>query len=190
MLEYEKKIMISENEYRDIIDMIGKKITVSTQSNYYFDTTDNLMNKRGITFRIRSKDGKYIATIKNHNCDNVDCSIEENISERTEFDPKSFDAFGLQYKGVLLTERIVIFKDLNCEMVLDRNVYLGHVDFELEVEYSNGNEAKAMLLLNSIAETLVVMEKLDNVNSFLKRINANEYKSRRFFARLEGKSEC
>lgn len=188
MLEYEKKIMISESEYKTIVDILSKKIVVETQSNYYFDTEDNLMNSKGITYRVRSKNGKYIATVKNHNLENNDCSFEENISENTEFDSNIFDAFGVSYKGVLITERIVVFKDANCEMVLDRNVYLGYVDFELEVEYCADKEEEAGFLLKSLADTLVVIGKIKDANAFLQRVNKGESKSKRFFSRLQNEN--
>ena len=58
VLEYEKKIMLTADEYFSILLLVCRDVPVQTQTNYYFDNDDLSMNKKGITCRIRPKDGK------------------------------------------------------------------------------------------------------------------------------------
>ena len=186
MLEYEKKIMLTANEYHTLaMSNRCKNIPKQLQTNYYFDDDDFSMNKKGITCRIRYKNGKYKACIKNHNTNHCDCSMELNLPEDVKFDPHFFKTLGLQGQGELVTERIIIYKYAMCEVVLDRNIYLGHTDFELEVEYCQEGEPKAEKLIKSIAEYLTVARHSEESESFLKRIGQGKSKSQRFFERKQ-----
>ncbi len=185
MLEYEKKIMLTADEYLSILITICKYVPIETQTNYYFDNDDLSMNEEGITCRIRAKDGKYKATVKNHNTEHSDCSIEVDLVEKTEFDPQIFNVLGLHHQGELITERVVMYKDSACEMVLDRNVYLGHTDFELEVEYSKESECRAQTLIQNIGECLVAAGQLTGIDEFIARVGQGGSKSQRFFERLK-----
>ena len=187
MLEYEKKIMLTADEYLSILMLMCKYAPIETQTNYYFDNDDLSMNEKGITCRIRAKDGKYKATIKNHNAEQLECSIEVDLVEKTEFDPQIFNALGLYHQGDLVTDRVVIHKDSTCEMVLDRNVYLGHTDFELEVEYNKESERRAQTLIENIGECLVATEQLTGIDEFIARIGQGKSKSQRFFEHLKNK---
>lgn len=186
MLEYEKKIMLTEDEYLAIVKLLCKDLPVKTQTNYYFDTDNLDMNSNGITCRIREKDGRYKATIKSHCAERPDCSVEEDLSEKTEFDPSSFTGFGLCYQGELVTDRIVVQKDSDCELVIDCNTYLGHKDFELEIEYREESEHMAQALLESVAEILIAVKLLNDGQAFIDRAKQSKSKSHRFF---EGKAE-
>ena len=186
MLEYEKKIMLTANEYYTLaMTSRCRNMPKQLQTNYYFDDNDFTMNKKGITCRIRHKNGKYTACVKNHNTNHSDCSMELNLSEDVKFDPQFFKTIGLYCQGELVTERIVIYKDSTCEIMLDRNIYLGHTDFELEVEYCKDSEQKAQKLIKSIAEYLTVARHSEESESFLKRIGQGKSKSQRFFERKQ-----
>lgn len=184
MLEYEKKIMLTADEYLSISMHMCKHLPRQTQTNYYFDNDNLSMNEKGITCRIRAKDGKYKATIKNHNAGQPDCSVEVDLVEKTEFDPQIFNAFGLRHQGELITDRVVMQKDSTCEMVLDRNVYLGYTDFELEVEYCKESEYRAQTLIENIAECLVATEQITEIDELIARVGQGKSKSQRFFERL------
>ena len=181
MLEYEKKIMLRSEEYLAIILMMCKNAHVEIQTNYYFDTDDLSMDSKGITCRIREKDGKYRATIKNHKTEHPDCNMEENLSEKTKFDPQIFNAFGLKQQGKMVTQRIVVDNNSFYKMVLDRNTYLGHTDFELEIEYRKETEYEVNTLLEWLAKELVLVRALADENEFLGRIGQGKSKSQRFF---------
>lgn len=185
MFEYEKKIMLTADEYLSMMMLICKYAAIQTQTNYYFDNDNLSMNQKGITCRIRAKDGKYKATVKNHNAEHSDRSIEVDLVEKSEFDPQIFNVFGLHYQGELVTERVVLHKDSYCKMVLDRNLYLGDEDYELEVEYIEEAEEKAQDLIDDIAEFLVKTQHLTEAYELSARIGKGTCKSERFFRKLK-----
>ena len=187
MLEFEKKIMLTAEEYNAISLMRKNDNLPKIQTNYYFDTDDLSMNKKGITCRIRGENGKFVATIKNHNRKHPDCSIEDDLVENKEFDRKIFDTLGLRYQGELVTRRVMIHKDSDCEIVIDKNTYGGVTDFELEIEYCEGREKVAQSLLEDIAKELVFAGLLTNKDEFLHRVGLCKSKSQRFFDRLKNK---
>lgn len=184
MLEFEKKIMLTEQEYRSISMVMCKFDLRETQINYYFDDSEFSMDKKGITCRIREKDGIYKATVKKHDFKFPECSMEVDFSENTEFEPLIFNVLGLQYKGKLATERIIMYDDTECKMVLDKNEYLGTVDFELEVEYKKEYQRRAQVLIENIAECLASLGHSINANEFLSRAERSKSKSQRFIKRL------
>ena len=184
MLEREKKIMLSEQEY-NILVAKNNNVPVTTQRNYYFDTDDLMFNRKGITCRIREINGKYLSTVKNHSMHDGHVSLEENLQQSKEFNPQLFHALGLYEQGVLITNRRILYKDYSCEIALDRNSYLGHTDFEIEVEYAQGCESKAIYLLNNIAEELLFWHLIKDRYEFMKRVSNGRAKSKseRFFER-------
>ena len=183
MLEYEKKILLTAKEYETIVSKFCKQLQSKQQINYYFDTDDLDMNKKGITCRIRLKDGVYTTTVKRHDFKDQDCSFEEVISEKTEFDAEYFKKLNLKLQGKLITERTILYKDSFCEAVIDRNTYLEQTDFELEIEYSKKHKEKAFMFLTDVARTLEANKILSNVEEFLNRVGQNKSKSQRFFER-------
>ena len=180
MLEREKKIMLNEKEY-NILSAKYNSVPIITQKNYYFDTDDLSLNKKGITCRIRAKNGTYISTIKNHNMFDGEVSLEENFGESKEFDARVFYALGLRNQGMLVTNRRILYKDFSCEISMDKNTYLGHSDFELEAEYAEGCESKAIYLLNNLSDILIFWHVLNNKYEFLLRAKEGKSKSERFF---------
>ncbi len=154
MFEFEKKLMLTENQYKCIREALGKNKELIIQKNHYFDTPDYAMSKKGVTYRIRFKNGVYEATIKNHMTTKKDCSIEETISRKEYFDMDEFLFMKLCYHGDLITERLILYKDSDFEIVLDRNTYLGITDYELEIEYAETYSEEANLLLKEIIELL------------------------------------
>ena len=180
MLEYEKKVLLTSDEYAVLAEQC-RDMAVESQTNYYFDTADLDMNRKGITCRVRAKNGKYKTTIKNHNTGSLSCSVEEDIYEGSERNFKAFEALGMHLQGELITTRLVLYKDAFCEVVLDRNTYLGCDDFELEVEYAEGCQHEAMAYLKEAAACLVEAGLIDSVESFMLRIGKGKSKSERFF---------
>ena len=63
MIEYEKKILLTFKEYLAILGTLGKDKRSYSQTNYYFDTENLDMYRKGITYRIRQKGDKTEATV-------------------------------------------------------------------------------------------------------------------------------
>ncbi|MBQ7335743.1 MAG: hypothetical protein IJW92_04665 [Clostridia bacterium] len=52
MIEFEKKILLTKEEYDCLFAHFGQEKPRVKQVNYYFDTDDFLMNRKNITCRI------------------------------------------------------------------------------------------------------------------------------------------
>lgn len=175
MIEYEKKILLTKDEYEKLITTFSENAKTIVQKNHYYDTRDYKLNKNGVTCRIREKDNKFIATIKTHLSDK---SIEETKQVYSEKDNSLFHKYNAVYQGVLTTYRTVIFVSSEYEIVIDKNEYLGTVDYELEAEYYDLNELSIKAPLKLIANTLNI-----DPNTFYLRGNFSKSKSARFFER-------
>lgn len=180
MLEYEKKIMLTKEEYHILTDYC-KGMPIESQINYYFDTDDLYMNRKGITCRIRAKNGKYKTTIKSHYTNKFDCSVEEDLYEGIEFNSKVFEVLGLHFQGELITTRSTMYEDAFCKVVLDWNTYLKYDDYEIEVEYTDKYEKRALEHLEDVAGCLIVAGLVDSVEDFMSRVGKDKSKSKRFF---------
>ena len=177
MTELEKKLLLSKEEFELLMKHFGfdaktPSEPIVKQTNYYYDTDDLLMNQKNITCRIRFKDGKYKGTIKQH-LPGSEHSTETDIEVYDGITKNTFIDMGLNLKGELLTERHIVLKDATCEVVLDRNTYLDHEDYELEIEYAPMCEQYAARILQTIINLL-------KINLPSQRIPS---KSERFFER-------
>ena len=182
MLEFEKKLLLTAEEYNEIINKIGDQGAEPVlQTNYYFDTENLEMNSKGITCRIRFKDGKYTAEIKCHGEAPLYGSIESRLFTSDEFNETYFSSRGLYLQGSLITQRRTVYRDEFCEIVLDKNAYLGVTDYELEIEYKEQYEKYAERMLCSVAEYLLSGGIIKSLLEFLDRVDNSESKSRRFF---------
>ena len=185
MTELEKKLLLTEDEYDYLMEHLGYEIPlipkpITTQINYYFDTDDFSMNRQNTTCRIRLKDGKYTATMKKHSSA-TDQSTEIEMEIYDGLESNAFTNMGLKLQGELITKRCVIFKDSGRETVLDKNEYLGHTDYELEIEYTQEHEKDAQVILNIIRDMLTRRKCLIAYIENLKEIPEVPSKSSRFF---------
>lgn len=99
------------------------------------------------------KDGKYKATMKKH-ASGGDQSTETEMEIHNGLESNAFTDMGLKLQGELITKRCVVYKDANCEAVLDKNEYLGHTDYELEIEYTSEHEKDAQAILKIFRDML------------------------------------
>lgn len=158
MIELEKKLLLTEDEYYYLMEHLGceshlNQKPITTLINYYFDTDDFTMNCKNTTCRIRLKDGRYKATMKKHSSAG-DQSEETEMKIHGGLESNAFTDMGLKLQGELVTKRCVVFKDFNCEAVLDKNEYLGYTDFELEIEYALDHEEDARTIMRIIRNML------------------------------------
>lgn len=187
MIELEKKLLISKEEYDYLMEHFGYNALLNPkpivkQINYYFDTDDLSMNRQNITCRIRLKDGEYKATMKQHSLGS-DHSTETEMEIYEGLERNAFTDMGLKLQGSLSTERYIILKDFNYEVALDRNMYLDHEDYELEIEYAPEHEKDATAILR-ICKNMLLRRKcfLAYQESFTEQPSIPS-KSNRFFER-------
>lgn len=188
MTELEKKLLLTEDEYDYLIGHLGYdspliQKPITTQVNYYFDTDDFSMNRQNTTCRIRLKDGKYKATMKKHSSEG-DKSTETEMEIYNGLESNAFTDMGLKLQGELITRRCVVFKDANCEAVLDKNEYLEQTDYELEIEYAPEHEKEAQAILKIFKDMLTRRKCFLAYKESLKEAPDVPSKSKRFFERM------
>lgn len=182
MIELEKKMSLTRQEYEYLLKCFGLGLEAVRQINYYFDTDDFSMNDQRITCRIRFKDGRYEGTIKQHIA-NTDKSMETDIQVRNGVTDNDFIDMGLKLQGVLTTNRHIVLRDSNYEVALDKNDYLGYTDYELELEYMTDRENDTNAALVSILDILPYRIFSLPPQEIILRCEKAQSKSERFFAR-------
>lgn len=175
LIEYEKKFMLTKEEYSKLISSLCGNTIPVIQTNHYYDTDNFELNDKGITCRIREKNNKFTATIKTHL---LDKSLEQSKTVANEKDGSLFSDYNVKYQGKLITHRTKLFCGNEYEIVIDRNEYLSTEDYELEAEYTNVNEDVLTPPLKLIANTLNI-----DLNDFYTRSTKSKNKSQRFFER-------
>lgn len=188
MTEFEKKMLLTEEEYDYLMEHLGHDSHLSSmpilkQINYYFDTDDLSMNRQSTTCRIRLKDGKYKATMKMHS-EFGDQSTETEMEMRDGIRDNAFIDMGLKLQGELTTYRCVILKDEHCEVVLDKNEYLGMLDYELEIEYLPEYEKDAQAIYRVIFDMLIRRKCFLACKESVSDITNVPSKSTRFFDKM------
>jgi|GEM_PF-945398 uncharacterized protein YjbK len=184
MLEYEHKVILTPEEYRCIFEHLASGAPSSVQTNYYYDTDDMKMNSRKTTCRIREKNRIYTAVIKEH-LPTVGLSKETVICTGESRDASVFEHMGLKSQGSLRTERTVLHSDDYIKAMIDKNIYLGCTDYELEVEYRPGCEEPAALYMQTAYELCLSNLGNPSTASFFERARSAKSKSERFFERKE-----
>lgn len=183
MLEFEKKFLLTENEFLILKEIAGEKAASKEQINHYFDTYSLVMHRQGITCRIREKDGQFTATIKKHDPKYLDRSTEMSMAVTNASYCRLFNGLGLKQFGSLKTERRVLRNDSDMEIVLDHNRYLDIEDYELEIEFVPERSGRADEEINKICDLLEQQMPMFDRNAFLLRTEQAKSKSARFFER-------
>lgn len=183
MFEFEKKVLLSVEEYLALVRISGKGIPTVVQTNYYYDSDNFEMNAKGITCRVREKNGKYTATIKSRISNTTECSIETSQEILNMRENNLFGDMDIKLQGSLTTVRTIIYSDKYVEAVMDKNTYLGYTDYELEIEYLSGNEQQSEKLLNDLARALHSYDEKIDIVDFCNRRKTFKTKSERFFER-------
>ncbi len=151
MVEREYKVLISKNIYHNLSnkfqDITDKKYT---QINFIYDTDDLIFNKNNITLRIRSKNKKLTLEVKKMQSVDRFLKISEEKRKSLNFLPAILDddeenflkeyEFPFSYKnvklkGCLITNRQTIVIEDGIKIDIDKNIYLGRIDYELELEF-------------------------------------------------------
>lgn len=188
MTELEKKLLLSKDEYNYLMEHFGYDDTmirkpIVKQINYYFDTDDFSMNRQNITCRIRLKNGKYRAIMKKHFA-NTDQSSETEMEIYHGIYENAFTKMGLTLQGELITERCIILKNEIFEVALDKNEYLGHADYELEIEYTAEQEKAAQAIMKIFRNMLTQRKYLLSYKESIAGPLNVPSKAARFFKKL------
>ena len=148
MIEREIKCLLNANQYAKIYAYIEKQYQdqceKNKQLNYYYDTEDGYYNKKGVTIRVRRKNGTLKGTIKTHLVQVDNCSEEMSFDVDRVPVALYYEERYLKLRGKLITNRISVKPNQGGLLLcLDENLYLGHTDYELEIEYQDIDETSA-----------------------------------------------
>lgn len=162
-IEIEAKVLISSEEYENIINTYaGKVIAEYDQVNYYIDSDDFDLKNIGVGLRVRLKDGIYTLTLKapmsegllekNNSLTEVQFNALFKKGVLPECDIKEFvkmlgkNPETLKVQTVLITHRKeIMVEDENINFSIDKNKYNDLVDFELECSGNSLSRAKDYL---------------------------------------------
>lgn len=178
MKEFEKKMLLSEQEYNCFLEIFKELMSEPfEQTNYYYDTRLGTMRKQNTTVRIRKKNGCHFGTVKRHDPFN-DCSTEEHFL--VDNLPRMLMIGGerLFLEGWLTTKRVVVKISPDMTLMLDKNTYMGATDYELELEYGEGIKREAegvmILLLRMINKTMPYERSMSKSDRFFSCIHSGE----------------
>lgn len=156
-IEMEYKFLVDKKIFYFFLERFSNEYQVMesyTQINYYYDTNGNLLNKQNITMRIRQQDNKLKWQLKKHQdlhgaiCQSDEC--EGHLSSL----PSKISIKGinteLYLKGNLVTERTILFFGNSGKLCFDINMYLGIVDYEIEIEFDHCDQQRADIIANTI----------------------------------------
>ena len=183
MLEFEKKVLLTQAEYESLMNLSSSNTACFVQTNYYYDSDGFDMNRQGITCRIREKGGKWTATIKKHEYCEGGGNLEQSAEVSSMWDDSFFSSLNVIFQGKLTTKRTILYGGNGLEVVLDANTYLDTQDYELEIEYSSANANHAEFVLRLLEELLQAQMEYDNNMNFSMRTRFAQSKSQRFFER-------
>lgn len=148
-IEYEERVMVSENDYKKVIDDLtnaGYKLEPFTIENIYFDNKDFYIDKNGMMLRIRNtSQGIHELTLKIRQNEGV-LEINETLDKHPQIDKCLNNKFN-EFKPIitLKTKRIEIPID-DYLLVVDKNEYLDVIDYDIEVEANTQQRAKEVML--------------------------------------------
>ena len=174
MTEYETEIkyILTREQYYSLKTSLGNDHKQTEQINYYYDTEDEILRIHDITCRIRQKDESLTGTLKKHGRkDGI--SIEKNFKVKNLPNQMTIEHIRVRLMGQLITFRTEYVLSEHISLMLDKNIYLGTVDYELEIEYDKNYQEEADKLFKEFLSKLII----DVPQSA-------DCKSERFFKRL------
>ena len=178
-MEYEERVMITENQYSQILEEYSKyECKRITNTNYYFDYEDLQLTNTGMVLRARNIDDQIFELTLKIKQENGDMEVNHPLTSN-EFNDiienekipdsevlvllksKNIDLDKIELISSLKTERIEIqFPEYL--FVIDKNYYKNKVDFNLEVESTSKKEAKTYL--NQIISQFGIENKKDYIS--------------------------
>ena len=140
-IEYEERVLLSEDDYKKVIADIKKEdvpLHYFHIENIYLDNKEKYIRTNKMMLRIRLiNDDVEELTLKIRNKDNSNREINETMESHPLIDKELDNKFDEYFKvAELVTDRIEVQYD-NYLLVIDRNIYHGKIDFDLEIEAKN-----------------------------------------------------
>lgn len=168
-VENELKLLIPKETYQDLFqEAVNHQAVTVIQTNHYFDTLNYDISGKKLSLRIREKNNQYTLTLKvgrkangqSQSSDEYNKTIEEEQalavingflpmeSLLSDLPVKEVPIEGrpLLHMGQMTTKRTIYAPIPGLHpLELDQNDYLGIQDYELEWEYNQEEQVKAIL---------------------------------------------
>ena len=166
-LELEFKCFISEAEYNRLMNEFDLNDNVFSQTNHYFDTDDFELHNSNIVLRIREKGPNFKLTkkVRAKEQGSIETHVFLTPEEAKKMLEEGFDAsiIGIN-KKVHYVCHLTTYRARtpygNGTLFLDKSVYYGHTDYELEFEadeWTHGKEEfKKFLKARNIKQQPVI----------------------------------
>ena len=137
-IEYEERVLITESDYQKVIaDIVkeGRPLRRFHIDNIYLDNEEKFIRTNKMMLRIRLiNDDFEELTLKIRNADNSNREINETMESHPLIDKELDNKFDEYFKvAELVTERIEVDYD-EYLFVIDKNIYHGKIDYDLEIE--------------------------------------------------------
>ena len=145
-IEIEAKALVSQDDYRKLSKLFPSSPRY-TQTNYYIDSDDRILNKEGIALRIREKDGNYELTLKTP----LSQGLLEKNAPITKAQFEEFRDHNVFPKGDLVRFLTMLDIDINTLKILT-----SLTTDRIDVEYEGG-------LLSALQDCINIMNSLQRV---------------------------
>jgi len=147
MVEKELKTLLDEQLYNTLLSHFEWDEQIVQVNHYYIDK-QKILAEKNISVRVRHIGSQYLLQIKRPILIDKGLHIKDEYEEELNDIPKLVTSEKLctitgtnigdaRLVGNLTTERHICQWDEYTTVCLDKNSYLGIVDFELEIEHSN-----------------------------------------------------
>ena len=159
MIENEFKIMLNREQYEKLLAVYEWDEVISQTNHYYDDKESLFLSEQGITCRIREIDGKFVLQMKFPPAENAAeySRMEQEIPldhlpdviglhdvPDEAYLSQPHDVRGVSCLGSLKTTRNV-HRFEGGEIDLDKSEYFGKIDYEIEIEFTDENNARKVL---------------------------------------------
>lgn len=155
LLERELKSLLTKEEYHHLIRhplLLQTETSSHIQLNYYYDTVDYSLQKQDVTIRVRQTDECLWLEIKKPVEETRGYKVKQEWRYSLDRLPSFIDLDhhfpALEGQRALLTfplltERKSCRVHEHIRIDLDKSMYVGNMDYEIEIEFSEGKEREA-----------------------------------------------
>lgn len=145
--EQEVKAILSEDEYV----YLKRKLKFDEefeQVNAYYSDENGILDEKKVTIRVREQGEKYVLQVKELLSESGSLHIHNEYEKLISEVPRSICSNELtelcgiylpdvQLLDILITHRMIKWWNKTTQICLDKNQYLGKLDYEVEIEYEN-----------------------------------------------------
>lgn len=161
MIEKELKSLLNRETFGETLKSFKWSDSIN-QTNYYYADKLGVLKAENITVRVRCIDGKHKLQVKSPISENGALHIKNEFEEKLAGLPNKIESkrlseiIGREIEdayliGQLETHRHIFWWDESTQICLDENKYLGYIDYEIEIEYTDKVQDELISCLSSLS---------------------------------------